>query len=390
MAQRPGFLAALDSAIAASVRRGASSPRRTSPTPEPEPKPKARGNDRNTGIKAFLFGSGVSDKEAQENQDRRDAVLKPRKQPNTKERNASLGSGARGSNAQAFSQVETEKAKAQDEVERKAGAAAREGKLYDNIGAAWTGIAKRRELSADEWSQLTEPQRAQVSFNAPLLGAIDADKVDGGTSRTDELRAQLGFTEDDVSSLHFAKGVTAVRESDLFGEKSLRTGVSPDEDQKKSWASELMGQLSGQAGAKREPTWTPGADPSRRQAMVTEISKGVNAYFNRTGGTFGVAEPAGLDSILGKTSVTTGSPETDQYMAEIFDAAARRSTWDSGATYDQLTQQLAEINIDPALFAQYAGEKAADAESKGIPLITDAADALDPAAFRAQLGLTEG
>lgn len=244
--------------------------------------------------------------------------------------------------------------------------------------------ATTRELSMDEWKSLSPSQQRSIELNDKLLAAFETDKTAMNTLASGTLRDQLGITDAQATEQEFAAGYTAIREDDLFGKGSMRagSGVLIDGSDRDDSTLSALGMKTPTS------TWQAGDNATARQRMIASISAGVEKYFQTPGAGLPATESGALDSILGKTSVTTGASQTDQLMAEIFDRAARKSVWESN-TYDDLSAMLEQVEIPMDLFAQYAGERAADAEKTGQPLITDAGDALDVAAFRAALGLTE-
>lgn len=361
--------------------KAAGTPRAASPRREAEPEEPAV--KENTGLSRILFGRGKTQDSEKNAAAQKDAVARanPRPRLTTERLNASLGSGARGGVPGRAAGIAPEKMREQAKKGDAYEAAQTEEGRESALARLAAKGARRRELSAEEWATLTPSQQRQVEFNGTLLEAIDADRVAGSTSSSKSLLDQLGLAKGTVSVDDFAAGVTAVRDTDLFGKDAMRTGASVLVDGSKQEGGALY-----ETGLKKAQPWAPAAGSSSRQQMIANISAGVERYFAQMGPTL---DSDSLNSILGKTSVTTGADETDQYLAEIYDSAARRSTWEGGATYDQLMQALEGVQISPDVFAQYAGERAAAAESSGIPLIDDAGDSLDVAAFRTALGLTE-
>lgn len=360
----------------AAMPRAATPRREAEPADEPVEK-------ENTGLSRILFGRGTTKDSAKNAAAQKEAVARanPRPRLTTERLNASLGSGGRGGVPGRAAGIAPEKMREQAKKGDAYEAAQTEEGRESALARLAAKGARRRELSAEEWATLTPSQQRQVEFNGTLLEAIDADRVAGSTASSKALLDQLGLAKGTVSVDDFAAGVTAVRDTDLFGKDAMRAGASVLVDgsqQESSWLH--------QTGLKKTQPWQVGSNATGRQQMIANISAGVERYFAQMGPTL---DTDSLNSILGKTSVSTRSDQTDQYLAEIYDSAARRSTWEGGATYDQLMQALEGVQISPDVFAQYAGERAAAAESSGIPLIDDAGDSLDVAAFRTALGLTE-
>lgn len=342
----------------------------------------------NTGLKRFLFGRGKT-KDSESNaaaQKAANARVNPRPTLTTERLNASLGSGGRGGvpgRAAGISpQLMAEQAKAGDkQVAREAAEKqkASNDKIMERLAAKG---ARTRELTHDEWATLNPKQQQQVQFNSTLLDARATDQAAGNTSATEDLLRQMNLDEGVVSKEEFAAGVTAIRESDLFSKGPVRGApeTTADRPGSRTFASVAQEKLA------PAPTWSAASDPAGRAKLISTISAGVEQYFSQLAPSM---ESDALSSVLGTTSVSTGSSQTDQALSEIYEAAARKSTWDSGASYDQLMEALAGVQIAPEVFAQYAGERAATAERTGIPLIDDAEDSLDVAAFRTALGLKE-
>lgn len=267
-----------------------------------------------------------------------------------------------------------DKPDAQERRDRSAGRDPRYANALQNSDAAWSRLAKTRELTDLEWNGLTEPQKRQIEFNTHLMGVLGEDRRAGNTEASDDLFSRIGLDEDDISRQHFASGQTAVRESDILGDspaliRPSKFTPTTDRNNLRAWG-------------------TSDSAEGQRAQMMAKISEGIERYFQDTGGTFGTSDAGTLDGVLGSNFSGAGVPAADPVLEEIFTATASRGPWEAGGTYEDVLAELDDRGVPKDVFDQYVGMRVAEAQKKRQPLLIDTDDSLDVDEYVKRMGLT--
>jgi hypothetical protein len=299
-----------------------------------ETKPQER-----TGILRFLFGPGTERApQAPKASGARSSAPSSTRAPATKkEVVASAGSGARGgANAATLSKrVEAAPGTApKARVESKPDTSERAQRWAQAFNRA-----NRRELTPEEWAQLTDTQKQQVQFNAQLLQAFDADVSAGSKERrnTDALVSQLGLAptmeKELTGGLGWGVG-PAVTFDDLFKPQPTRPQAS----------NVGMDSITPQA----LPTATVKAD-ERKQTLDT-VSAKLSEYLARSAPAQAQAELA--PALARGAEYKFATPQAQGDYEVTFESLLDRNLLGQAA-WGNVAQGLAAAGYDPEDFKGY-------------------------------------
>lgn len=192
--------------------------------------------------------------------------------------------------------------------------------------------ALRRELTQDEWSQLSEEQQNQVRFNSELLTAYDTDRTESPDQRrnTRAIYSQLGLDEDTTATINERLGLGigsgAVRYGDLF---------APG------------GRLDTSRGSTAA---VPSADDTRRREMIASISSGISDYISELQKTSPERAAVTSQQLAQQYRFDNPAAKADyEFLFEdmLFPSALQMNTWAS------TREGLAQLGYDPEDFKTY-------------------------------------
>lgn len=201
----------------------------------------------------------------------------------------------------------------------------------------------RRELTTDEWGQLSTDQQAAVRFNTDLLAARDADEADGlgGERRnTKGLVSQLGVGSELEERIAKQLGLgvgPAVRYDDLFSAQGAK--------QTPSTTPSMYGGPA--AGVVAQPT-------TERQRLVNSLSATLGGYLQASDAKR--QEVALAEGLAKKDTYNFDNPQAKADFEASFDFLLDKVALGT-VRWSDAQKDLASAGYNPDDFKNYARDR---------------------------------